>query len=675
MTPLLLTLFATAAAAQDAPAPGPVRFGGFLAQIDGLEEPSAVAVGPDERIYVVERFAHRVRVFDAEGKELLRLGAHGLAGGASGELLEPEGVAVAPDGTVLVADTGKRRIARFAADGTPGEVAWPRTERARTPLGLDVDAGELLVADPRRGALERLRLDAGDPRAAADAAPGSAGSSGSPGALGADAGLARPVDVAVGTAGELFVVDAGRHRVAVLDAQGRALRGWGDFGPYPGQLAAPSGIDVVAGRVYVADRDNHRIQVFDEAGARLYEWGVHALRPHEGDGRLHYPNDVAIAPSGRFAVVCEGFENRVQIFGAETDESAGAAASQERNTSAHFGFGVSTAGGLLALVEPGAPSVLVYDLRESEPIEITRFGMHGARTGRLLAPVDVELDPHGRRAFVADADARRIDVWNVERAPGEALRFDPLLARLVQSYAFAPARGSPAGAGSTVGPSVGNGVEPAALAADRAGGLWVVDAAGRALLRLGLATDARGGVAIDAGAPCALALGGAGDDAAPEGPALRIPTDVAVGRDGTTLFVVDAGEQRVETFAIEPGAGGPRLSRRASFGRRGAGPGELVRPSGICAGIDGFVYVTDEGGDRVLKFSEDGAFVAAWGRRGLGRVEFYKPRGITQDASGKLYVVDYGNHRGQVLTADGAFVVAFGARLFTQPTRTVETVK
>jgi sugar lactone lactonase YvrE len=224
-------------------------------------------------------------------------------------------------------------------------------------------------------------------------------------------------------------------------------------------------------------------------------------------------------------------------------------------------------------------------------------------------------------------------------------------------------------------------VEPIAMEADATGHLWVVDAAGSGVIRIDLSLehDRCTGIAAQTSRP--IGLGWKGKNSLPldythgRGVAslvLQIPTDVALDRAGDILYVVDAGEQRVEAYRVAEIGGDKEVEPAFTFGGFGRENGRFVRPTGICAGVDGFVYVTDEGGHRVLKFDEKGTFVAEWGKQGLGQVEFYKPRGITQGADGKLYVVDYGNHRGQVLTSDGGFVVAFGARLFTQPTRTAK---
>ena len=142
---------------------------------------------------------------------------------------------------------------------------------------------------------------------------------------------------------------------------------------------------------------------------------------------------------------------------------------------------------------------------------------------------------------------------------------------------------------------------------------------------------------------------------------LSRPTDLALSPSGRVVYVVDAARCRIQAFDRE----GKLLQ---TFGSRGDGPTDFVRPFGIAVDADANVYVSDEPGHKIVKFDAGGRPVAAFGREGLGRVEFFKPKGLAFDARGRLVVVDWGNHRGQVLTVAGEFVRSFGARLFIQPT-------
>ncbi|MBF5040973.1 hypothetical protein FGE12_01115 [Aggregicoccus sp. 17bor-14] len=106
------------------------RFGMGAGQLNG---PTSLALGPDERVYVVDRGNARVQVFTRSGAYLGQLGRSGTG---EGELAFPYGVAVAADGSVWVSDTLNHRLQRFEADGRAlGAFAQGLLE---TPRGLAI---------------------------------------------------------------------------------------------------------------------------------------------------------------------------------------------------------------------------------------------------------------------------------------------------------------------------------------------------------------------------------------------------------------------------------------------------------------------------------------------------------------------------------------------------------
>lgn len=84
---------------------------------DVVQDGHMASVHPDGRVFVVDRDAHEVIVFDAEGQ---RLGGIGTRHAPGEPFNSPCDVAFAPDGTIYVADGyAASRIHRFSADGKP----------------------------------------------------------------------------------------------------------------------------------------------------------------------------------------------------------------------------------------------------------------------------------------------------------------------------------------------------------------------------------------------------------------------------------------------------------------------------------------------------------------------------------------------------------------------------
>jgi hypothetical protein len=121
------------------------------------------------------------------------------------------------------------------------------------------------------------------------------------------------------------------------------------------------------------------------------------------------------------------------------------------------------------------------------------------------------------------------------------------------------------------------------------------------------------------------------------------------------VYVTDNGGHRVEKFTST----GEFVTAWGSFG---SGDGQFTWPSGIAVDDEGFVYVAERGGnDRIQKFTSDGVFITKWGSSGSGEGQFDHPLGITVDNSGFLYVDDTNNQRIQKFTTDGVFVTAWGS--------------
>lgn len=105
------------------------------------------------------------------------------------------------------------------------------------------------------------------------------------------------------------------------------------------------------------------------------------------------------------------------------------------------------------------------------------------------------------------------------------------------------------------------------------------------------------------------------------------------------------------------------------------GPGKgtyprFDRPMGAAFGLDGRVYVTDSGHDRVCVFDSSGSFLFEFGTFGVakplpgvkrtwapGRLNY--PVGIDVDQDGSVYVADFRNDQIQVFDPDGKPLRAF----------------
>lgn len=144
------------------------------------------------------------------------------------------------------------------------------------------------------------------------------------------------------------------------------------------------------------------------------------------------------------------------------------------------------------------------------------------------------------------------------------------------------------------------------------------------------------------------------------------PRDIAVSPDGSTVYVVDMGNARVERFdALGDfiGAWGGE-SGDVTFERTSSGLG----PTGIAVGQDGLIYVCDTWNHRVVILDDTGRLIREFGAfhdtqdspdPTVAPGMFFGPRDVAV-TSDEIYVVDTGNERIQVFSFDGTFRRAFG---------------
>jgi DNA-binding beta-propeller fold protein YncE len=132
-------------------------------------------------------------------------------------------------------------------------------------------------------------------------------------------GRVDPVAIAADRGGALYVADADRDRVLVLDFSGRYVRSLGGFGAGAGSFRGLAGLAAgTGGGLVTAERTGARVQRLDAAGSPLTVWSL-PVRP--GRGRLA----VAVDDSSRIAVADEAsgrlwlFDLSGRLLGARAD--------------------------------------------------------------------------------------------------------------------------------------------------------------------------------------------------------------------------------------------------------------------------------------------------------------------------------------------------------------------
>jgi len=139
---------------------------------------------------------------------------------------------------------------------------------------------------------------------------------------------------------------------------------------------------------------------------------------------------------------------------------------------------------------------------------------------------------------------------------------------------------------------------------------------------------------------------------------LRSPKGIALDAQGN-IYIADSYNHRIQVLD-------PNGQPLRQWGSEGSGQGQFKEPWGVAVGPNGDVYVADTWNHRIQVFDNEGKFKFMWGLFGEapepmspGNV-LYGPRDIAIDANGFLYISDTGNKRIVKYNAEGAMLGAIG---------------
>ncbi len=365
-------------------------------------------------------------------------------GGAatSAQLSNPTGVAAGTGGAFFIADSGNDRLRRVTSGGTISTYAGRNHDGGdggaatgaglNQPFGVATDgAGNVFIAD---WANHRVRRVSGGIITTV-AGTGVAGTTGDGGAA-TSALLRDPADVAVDAAGNIYIADAGNHKIrrvspggVITTFAGTGLEGFaGDGGAAASaQLDTPYGLDIdAAGNLYIADTGNHRIRRVS-AGGTITTVAGNGVGAFCGDGGsatsacIESPLDVAVTGAGNLYIADFG-NNRVRSVLSGTIRTAAGTgfggysgdggAATSASLSGPAGVEVDPAGGIL-ISDSG--NGRIRRVASSGTISTVggngAFGFAGdggpAINGEMAFPLHIVLDPSGN-LLIADLYNNRV---------------------------------------------------------------------------------------------------------------------------------------------------------------------------------------------------------------------------------------------------------------------------
>jgi sugar lactone lactonase YvrE len=267
---------------------------GRLATEVALFEPRGVAYDSAGNLYIVEQGSSLVRRVDAKTGTVTTIAGNGGAGFAgdggpakNSTLNNPGGIAIAGNGDIYIADMRNGRVRKIDGstavistvagrgserpDGTLGDNGPAVDAVVRFPWGLWLDRGALYITEVGYlgQRLRKLVLSTGVITTVGGALDGTEGYEGD-GQAASKAKFSNPLGVAVDSAGNVFVADAGNNRVRRIDATtgiidtyaggGNPADGVGDGGAATAaKLDTPTALTIdAAGNLLIACYDGIR---------------------------------------------------------------------------------------------------------------------------------------------------------------------------------------------------------------------------------------------------------------------------------------------------------------------------------------------------------------------------------------------------------------------------------
>ncbi|MCH2147639.1 MAG: hypothetical protein MK073_07485 [Phycisphaerales bacterium] len=319
----------------------------------------------------------------------------------------------------------------------------------------------------------------------------------------------------------------------------------------------------------VPDITEHSIRHYDNDGNFIGKWGVHALLPHEGEGKLHYPNSVDVSDDGKI-LICEGFEGRIQIF--EMGEGDPDPRPLVSNV-AHFGKQIDSRGDLILVAEPEMGDLYLLRTGLEVPIELTRFGGEGDAPhqfnwidGFWLGENEIKVRGDG---FIKS--------FAFEHDPESRMKQRPGMVKFQTAQQFK----------GNVVQQVGHNYYPlshsVAFSPDGLS-MWSVDAVGEKVVQFSI----------------------------PDFEVKQIiqgfiePSGIAIEKNGNVLCS-DFGASHIKRFS-------PEGELIETFGEKGIEYYQMLKPAGITILDDGTIVVVDWGNHRAQSYHRDGSWLSTFGR-------------------------------------------------------------
>ena len=651
----------------------------FVSKWTPNSSPRSIALDSEENIYIAGN--QRVEKYTSNGTFLFSIENQKNNDDYNMSSWEMY-VAIDSSGNIYISSRQDHKIFKFDSGGTfitkwgsqgDGEGQF------NSPEGIALDSdGNVYVCDSMNHRIVKFDSDG-----TFIAAFGTAG--------GENGQFQSPAAIALDDSNNIYITEIWNCRVQVLTSDGTFITKWGEWGEEDGQFNEPRGIALdFDGNVYVTDTQNNRITKFSSDGTFITKWGSY------GDDNYHFDGltDVAIDYTGNvFVTDCQNgnWDNRrimkyrrvgiptIDITNPADSEFLTGSVTIQATVTVPDGFTLSNVEFYKDDTKLGEDTADPFELAWDTTAEtngayiiwVIATNNEGAKSKEKISVVVANGDAAPTVSITDPVDLEEVrGTVTVTAGASDDLGIDKV-EFYIQGILMSTDEASPYEfSWDTTGEDDGE-CEVKVIAYDTIGqftedtiNVTVGNIEEYGYISKWLSDNPRS-IALDndgylyvAGGHWVLKYSPTGElisrieDFETQDFMLSWNMNVAIDSSGY-IYVTSQENNNIIKFDSD----GNYVTK---WGSMGTGNSEFNSPEGVAVDSEGNVYVCDSMNHRISIFDSEGTFIATWGSEGSGNGQFSNPMDIAIDSSGNIYVTEGWNHRVQVLDSEGTFVRMWG---------------